>query len=71
MVLLPCLGLSRKHIFEAVEHSLSRLDMEYIDLLQIHRFDPNTPIAETMRALHNIVMSGKVRCECLQGDRSL
>ncbi|KAG9568133.1 Aldo/keto reductase, partial [Aureobasidium melanogenum] len=54
-------GLSRKHIFESVENSLKRLDLDYIDLLQIHRVDPNTPVKETMEALHDIVKSGKVR----------
>lgn len=54
-------GLSRKHIFDAVDASLKRLDLEYIDLLQIHRFDPKTPIKETMKALHDVVQSGKVR----------
>lgn len=54
-------GLSRKHIFESVENSLKRLDLDYVDLLQIHRFDPNTPVKETMQALHDIVKSGKVR----------
>ncbi|KAH9203643.1 NADP-dependent oxidoreductase domain-containing protein, partial [Leptodontidium sp. 2 PMI_412] len=54
-------GLSRKHIFDSVNASLKRLDLEYIDLLQIHRFDPNTPVKETMKALHDIVESGKVR----------
>lgn len=54
-------GLSRKHIFDSVNASLKRLDLEYIDLLQIHRFDQNTPIKETMKALHDIVESGKVR----------
>ncbi|KUJ13876.1 Aldo/keto reductase [Mollisia scopiformis] len=54
-------GLSRKHIFDSVNASLKRLDLEYIDLLQIHRFDPNTPIKETMKALHDVVESGKVR----------
>lgn len=54
-------GLSRKHIFESVDASLQRLDLPYIDLLQIHRFDPNTPVKETMEALHDIVKSGKVR----------
>ncbi|THZ76374.1 Aldo/keto reductase [Aureobasidium pullulans] len=54
-------GLSRKHIFESVENSLKRLDLDYVDLLQIHRFDPNTPVKETMEALHDLVKSGKVR----------
>ncbi|KAK3053310.1 hypothetical protein LTR09_005479 [Extremus antarcticus] len=54
-------GLSRTAIFEAVDASLKRLDMEYIDLLQIHRFDPYTPQEETMEALHDLVKSGKVR----------
>lgn len=54
-------GLSRKHIFDAVDASLKRLNLEYIDLLQIHRFDPKTPIKETMKALHDVVQSGKVR----------
>lgn len=54
-------GLSRKHIFESVEASLKRLDLDYIDLLQIHRFDYKTPPKETMKALHDVVQSGKVR----------
>lgn len=54
-------GLSRQAIFNAVNASLKRLDLEYIDLLQIHRFDPNTPLEETMEALHDLVKSGKVR----------
>lgn len=54
-------GLSRKHVFDSVNASLKRLDLEYIDLLQIHHFDPNTPIKETMKALHDVVESGKVR----------
>ncbi|KZV72034.1 aryl-alcohol dehydrogenase [Peniophora sp. CONT] len=54
-------GLSRKHIFESVEHSLRRLQLSYIDLLQCHRFDPDTPIEETMQALHDVVKTGKVR----------
>ncbi|KAI8813093.1 NADP-dependent oxidoreductase domain-containing protein [Cladochytrium replicatum] len=54
-------GLSRKHIFEAVEKSLERLQTSYIDLYQIHRFDPNTPIEETMEALNDLVRLGKVR----------
>jgi len=54
-------GLSRKHIFASVKDSLKRLDMEYIDLLQCHRFDYNTPIEETMQALHDVVKAGYVR----------
>ncbi len=55
------LGLSRKAIMAEVEHSLRRLGTDYIDLYQIHRFDDRTPIEETMRALHDLVQSGKVR----------
>jgi aryl-alcohol dehydrogenase-like predicted oxidoreductase len=54
-------GLSRQAIFNAVDASLKRLDTTYIDLLQIHRFDPYTPTKETMEALHDLVKSGKVR----------
>ena len=54
-------GLSRAAIFNQVEASLKRLDTPYIDLLQIHRFDKVTPIEETMKALHDLVQSGKVR----------
>ncbi|KAG9231023.1 NADP-dependent oxidoreductase domain-containing protein [Amylocarpus encephaloides] len=54
-------GLSRLSIFNAVDASLDRLQLDYIDLLQIHRFDVNTPIEETMEALHDLVKSGKVR----------
>ncbi|KAI0887144.1 Aldo/keto reductase [Annulohypoxylon maeteangense] len=54
-------GLSRLAIFNSVEASLKRLDLDYIDVLQIHRFDPSTPIEETMKALHDLVQSGKVR----------
>ncbi|CAF0727564.1 unnamed protein product [Rotaria sordida] len=54
-------GLSRKHIFEACDASLKRLNMDYIDLYQIHRFDKQTPIEETMEALNDLVRSGKVR----------
>lgn len=55
------MGLSRQAIFNAVDASLERLDTGYIDLLQIHRFDPETPMEETMEALHDLVRSGKVR----------
>lgn len=54
-------GLSRAGIFNAVDASLRRLNTSYIDLLQIHRFDPDTPAEETMKALHDLVQSGKVR----------
>ncbi|KIM97013.1 hypothetical protein OIDMADRAFT_44457 [Oidiodendron maius Zn] len=54
-------GLSRKAIFSAVGSSLKRMDIEYIDLLQIRRFDPNVPIEETLEALHDLVKAGKVR----------
>ncbi len=54
-------GLSRKRIFHAVDASLARLGMDYIDLYQIHRWDPATPIEETMEALHDVVKAGKVR----------
>ncbi|KAJ3197048.1 hypothetical protein HDU82_001568 [Entophlyctis luteolus] len=54
-------GLSRKHIFEAVEASLKRLGVSYIDLYQVHRFDYNTEIEETMEALNDLVRMGKVR----------
>ena len=54
-------GLSRKEILTEVDHSLRRLGTDYIDLYQIHRFDPHTPIEETMEALHDVVRSGKVR----------
>jgi len=54
-------GLSRKHIMHAVEDSLKRLQTDYIDLYQIHRWDDNTPIEETMHALHDLVKAGKVR----------
>lgn len=54
-------GLSRKYIFEAVEASLKRLDMDYIDLLVIHRFDYDTPLEETMEALHDLIKMGKIR----------
>jgi aryl-alcohol dehydrogenase-like predicted oxidoreductase len=54
-------GLSRKSLMEAVDASLKRLGMDYIDLYQIHRFDPKTPVEETMEALNDIVKAGKAR----------
>jgi len=54
-------GLSRLHIMHAVEASLQRLGTDYIDLYQIHRIDPTTPIEETLAALHDLVAAGKVR----------
>jgi aryl-alcohol dehydrogenase (NADP+) len=53
-------GLSRKHIYEEVNASLRRLGTDYIDLYQIHRWDPNTPIEETLEALNDLVRAGKV-----------
>lgn len=53
-------GLSRKHIMHSVEDSLRRLGLDYIDLLVIHRFDPLTPVEETLRALDDLVRAGKV-----------
>jgi 1-deoxyxylulose-5-phosphate synthase len=54
-------GLSRKHILSAIDASLARLDMDYVDLYQIHRWDGRTPITETMEALHDVVRAGKAR----------
>jgi aryl-alcohol dehydrogenase-like predicted oxidoreductase len=54
-------GLSRKAILEQIDASLTRLGTDYVDLYQIHRFDPETPVAETMEALHDVVKAGKVR----------
>ena len=53
-------GLSRKHIKHAIDDSLRRLQTDYVDLYQIHRFDPHTPIEETLEALHDVVKAGKV-----------
>jgi aryl-alcohol dehydrogenase (NADP+) len=52
-------GLSRKHIFAAIDKSLKRLGVDYVDLYQIHRFDPHTPIEETVQALDDVVRAGK------------
>jgi 1-deoxyxylulose-5-phosphate synthase len=54
-------GLSRKHIMASIDASLTRLGLDYVDLYQIHRWDPRTPIAETMEALHDVVKAGKAR----------
>ncbi|MBT3187622.1 MAG: aldo/keto reductase [Anaerolineae bacterium] len=54
-------GLSRKHIMDAIDASLTRLGMDYVDLYQIHRWDHETPIEETMEALHDVVKAGKAR----------
>jgi len=52
-------GLSRKHILEGIDASLKRLKMDYVDLYQIHRFDPDTPMEETLEALNDVVRAGK------------
>jgi aryl-alcohol dehydrogenase (NADP+) len=54
-------GLSRKHIFDSIDASLRRLQMDHVDLYQIHRWDTHTPIEETMEALHDVVKAGKAR----------
>ncbi len=54
-------GLSRKHIMDSIDRSLRRLKMDYVDLYQIHRWDPGTPIEETLEALHDVVKAGKAR----------
>jgi len=54
-------GLSRKHILASIDASLERLGLDYVDLYQIHRWDPRTPIEETMDALHDVVRAGKAR----------
>ena len=54
-------GLSRKAVMEQIDASLRRLGTDYVDLYQIHRFDPQTPVEETMEALHDVVRAGKVR----------
>jgi 1-deoxyxylulose-5-phosphate synthase len=54
-------GLSREHILAAIDASLTRLGVEYVDLYQIHRWDDETPIEETMAALHDVVQAGKAR----------
>jgi 1-deoxyxylulose-5-phosphate synthase len=54
-------GLNRKHVLSGIDASLRRLGMDYVDLYQIHRWDPRTPIEETMEALHDVVRAGKAR----------
>ncbi|WP_090940426.1 aldo/keto reductase [Nonomuraea jiangxiensis] len=54
-------GLSRKHVMAAIDASLTRLGTDHVDLYQIHRWDPETPIEETMEALHDVVRAGKAR----------
>ncbi len=54
-------GLSRKHIMDSIDSSLKRLQMDYVDIYQIHRWDYGTPIEETMEALHDVVKAGKAR----------
>jgi 1-deoxyxylulose-5-phosphate synthase len=54
-------GLSREAIMEQIDASLARMDTDYVDLYQIHRFDPETPVEETMEALHDVVKAGKAR----------
>ncbi len=54
-------GLSRKHIMDAMDNSLKRLGVDYVDLYQIHRWDYDTPIEETMEALHDLIKAGKTR----------
>lgn len=54
-------GLSRKYIFDSVKSSLERLQLDYVDVLHCHEFDPETPIHETMQALHDVVTAGYVR----------
>jgi len=56
-----CHGLSRKHIFDSIKASLARLQVDYVDVLQCHRFDPETPVEETMHALDDVVKAGHAR----------
>src|SRR6266568_272849 len=65
-------GLSRKHILASIDASLQRLELDYVDLYQIHRWDPLTPIEETMDVLHDVVRAGKARyigrAACMHGS---
>lgn len=65
-------GLSRKHILSSIDASLKRLGMDYVDLYQIHRWDYETPIEETLEALHDVVRAGKAatsaRLRCMPGS---
>jgi aryl-alcohol dehydrogenase-like predicted oxidoreductase len=54
-------GLSRKHVFDAIDASLKRLGLDYVDLYQVHAYDPKTPLEETLEALDEVVRSGRVR----------
>ena len=54
-------GLSRKHVLAAIDNSLRRLGTDYVDVYQIHRWDEETPIEETMQAFHDMVRAGKAR----------
>jgi len=54
-------GLSRKHILDGIDASLRRLGLDHVDLYQTHRWDPHTPIEETMQALHDVIRAGKAR----------
>jgi aryl-alcohol dehydrogenase-like predicted oxidoreductase len=54
-------GLSRKHVLAAIDASLRRLGLDHVDLYQVHRWDPGTPVEETMEALHDVVRAGKAR----------
>lgn len=56
-----CQGLSRKHIFSSIDRSLKKLKTDYIDLYQCHRYDPTTPLLETMQAMSDLIKLGKIR----------
>ena len=65
-------GLSRKHVLASIDASLGRLGLDYVDLYQTHRWDPRTPIEETMEALHDVVRAARpgtsARAACLPGS---